>query len=88
MDNMLVKEEIDAIVNGNHSNVFAVLGIHRDKGSKKVFIRVYNPFANDIEIVDNGRKSLGKMTAPAKTSPSKHPRPASSQPTINCIFLL
>ena len=62
MDNMLAKEEIDAIVDGNHGNVFAVLGIHRDKGSKKIFIRVFNPFAAEIEIIDTNGKSLGKMT--------------------------
>ncbi len=61
MDNMLAKEEIDAIVNGNHGNVFAVLGIHRDKGTKKVFIRVFNPFASAIEIIDAGGKMLGVM---------------------------
>ena len=61
MDNMLSKEETDAIVNGNHGNVFAVLGIHRDKGSKKVFVRVFNPFASDIEIIDRKEKHLKKM---------------------------
>ena len=61
MDNMLSKEETDAIVNGNHGNVFAVLGIHRDKGSKKVFVRVFNPFAIDIEIIDKKEKHLKKM---------------------------
>ena len=62
MDNMLPKEEIEAIVNGDHGNVFAVLGIHRDKGSKKVFIRAYQPFAAAIEVIDDNGKSLGKMT--------------------------
>ena len=37
MDNLLSKEEMQAVIDGNHGNVFAVLGIHRDKGSKKVF---------------------------------------------------
>ena len=45
MDNLLSKEEMQAVIDGNHGNVFAVLGIHRDKGSKKVFIRAFNPFA-------------------------------------------
>lgn len=61
MDNMLAREEIDAVVNGDHGNVFAVLGIHRDKGSKKVFIRTFNPFASQIEVIDAAGKSLGKM---------------------------
>ena len=39
MENLLSKEEMNAIIDGNHSNVFAVLGIHRDKGSKNIFIR-------------------------------------------------
>ena len=61
MDNMLPKEEIEAIINGDHGNVFAVLGIHRDKGSKKIFIRAYQPFASAIEVIDDQKKSLGKM---------------------------
>ena len=61
MDNMLSKEEISAIVEGNHGNVFAVLGIHRNKGTKKVFIRAYQPFASSIEVVDKQGVSLGLM---------------------------
>ena len=41
MENLLSKEEMEAIITGNHGNVFAVLGIHRDKGSKK---SVYSHF--------------------------------------------
>ena len=61
MDNMLSKEEISAIVNGDHGNVFAVLGIHRNKGTKKIFIRAYQPFAASIEVIDEKGESLGKM---------------------------
>ncbi len=61
MDNMLSKEEITAIVEGDHGNVFAVLGIHRNKGTKKVFIRAYQPFASSIEVIDEKGESLGKM---------------------------
>ena len=52
MENLLPKEEIEAIINGDHGNVFAVLGIHRDKGLKKVFIRCFQPFANEVEVID------------------------------------
>ena len=62
MDNLLSKEEIDAIINGNHGNVFAVLGIHRDKGSKKVFIRAFNPFAQSMEVLNADNQSMGQMT--------------------------
>ena len=61
MDNLLSKEEIDAIINGDHSNVFAVLGIHRNKGTKKVFIRTFQPFAKSIEVIEYNGTSLGKM---------------------------
>ena len=61
MENMLSKEEITAIVDGNHGNVFAVLGMHRDKGSKKIFIRAYQPFAQQIEIIDKDNHILGQM---------------------------
>ena len=62
MDNLLAKEEMEAIIEGNHGNVFAVLGIHRDKGSKKVFIRAFNPFAISMEVIDENHQSLGQMT--------------------------
>lgn len=61
MDNMLSKEEISAIVNGDHGNVFAVLGIHRNKGTKKIFIRAYQPFAQMIEVIDLEGNVLEKM---------------------------
>ena len=38
------------------------LGIHRDKGSKKVFIRAFNPFAINMEVIDENNRSLGQMT--------------------------
>ena len=62
MNNALSKEEIEAIVNGDYGNIFAVLGIHRDKGSKKVFIRAFQPHAKEIEVIDDSGKSKGKMT--------------------------
>lgn len=62
MDNMLSEEEINAVVTGNHGNVFSVLGIHRDKGSKKVFIRAFQPFAASMEVIDPAGNSLGMMT--------------------------
>ena len=52
MKNMLSKEEIQAIVDANHSNVFTVLGLHRDKGSKEYFIRTFQPYSKKVEIVD------------------------------------
>ena len=61
MENLLPKEEIDAIINGDHSNVFAVLGIHRNKGTKKVFIRSFQPFASKMEVIDAKGKTLGQM---------------------------
>ncbi|MBQ8672368.1 MAG: 1,4-alpha-glucan branching protein GlgB [Alphaproteobacteria bacterium] len=61
MDNLLSEEETKAVINGDHGNVFAVLGIHRDKGSKKVFIRVYQPFADKIEVIAENGESLGEM---------------------------
>ena len=61
MENMLSKDEITAIVNGDHGNVFAVLGIHRNKGTKKVFIRAYQPFAESIDVIDRNGNILGKM---------------------------
>ena len=61
MENLLSKEEMEAVINGDHGNVFAVLGIHKDKGSKEVFIRAYQPHSKAIELIDNNNQSLGFM---------------------------
>ena len=62
MENLLSKEEMEAIINGDHSNPFAVLGIHKDKGSKEVFIRAYQPNSRSMELLDSNGASLGQMT--------------------------
>lgn len=62
MENLLSKEEMEAVISGDHGNVFAVLGIHRDKGSKNVFIRAYLPNTNSVELLDENNNSLGAMT--------------------------
>lgn len=62
MENLLSQAEMEAVINGNHGNVFSVLGIHKDKGSKEVFIRVYEPHAKSIEVVKTDGTSLGMMT--------------------------
>ena len=62
MEYLLSKEEMQAVINGDHGNVFAVLGIHRDKGSKEVFIRAYQPNTRSIEVLKNDGTSLGMMT--------------------------
>lgn len=61
MENLLSKEEMQAVIDGNHGNVFSVLGIHRDKGSKNTFIRAYLPHAEKVELTDDQNKSLGEM---------------------------
>ena len=62
MENLLSKEEMEAVINGDHGNVFAVLGIHRDKGSKNVFVRAYLPKTNSVELLDENNNSLGMMS--------------------------
>ncbi len=62
MEHLLPKEEISSIINGNHGNVFSVLGLHRDKGSKEFFIRVYEPGAKSVEVLKNDGGSFGFMT--------------------------
>ena len=62
MENLLSKEEMNAVINGDHGNVFAVLGIHRDKGSKEVFIRTYQPNTKSVELLKKDGSSLGMMT--------------------------
>ena len=62
MENLLSKEEMEAIINGDHGNAFAVLGIHRNKGSKEVFIRAYYPNTKSIEVIrKSDNSSLGYM---------------------------
>ena len=62
MENLLSKEEMEAIINGDHGNPFAVLGIHKDKGSKEVFIRTYQPHAKSVELINEKGDSLGFFT--------------------------
>ena len=62
MENLLSKEEMEAVISGNHGNVFAVLGIHKDKGSKEVFIRTYQPHAKSVELLKYDDSSLGYLT--------------------------
>ena len=61
MENLLSEAEMTAVIDGNHDNVFAVLGIHKDKGSKNIFIRTYQPNTSAVEILTPENKSLGKM---------------------------
>ena len=62
MENLLSKEEMESIINGDHGNAFAVLGIHRNKGSKEVFIRAYHPNTKSIEVIKKSdNSSLGFM---------------------------
>lgn len=61
MENLLSKEEMEAVINGDHGNVFAVLGIHKNKGSKEVFIRAYQPHTKSVEVIDYQNNSLGLM---------------------------
>ncbi|MDD4556573.1 MAG: 1,4-alpha-glucan branching protein GlgB [Alphaproteobacteria bacterium] len=61
LSNLLSKKEVEAIINGDYVNVFAVLGIHKDKGTKEVFIRTYQPDTNSVELLDAQDKSLGFM---------------------------
>lgn len=62
MQNLLSKEEMEAVINGDHGNVFAVLGIHKNKGSKEIFIRAYLPHSKSVEALDRDGNSLGVMT--------------------------
>ena len=62
MQNLLSKEEMEAVINGDHGNVFAVLGIHRNKGSKESYIRAYLPKSSAIEVISRDGSSRGFMT--------------------------
>ena len=62
MSNLLSKNEMECIINGDYENVMAVLGIHRDKGSKEIFIRAYKPNTKCIELLRGDGTSLGMMT--------------------------
>ena len=61
MKNILSDEEINALVSASHSNVFSVLGPHRDKGSKEFFVRTFQPFSKSVEIVDKNGKTIAQM---------------------------
>ncbi|MBR2300108.1 MAG: 1,4-alpha-glucan branching enzyme, partial [Alphaproteobacteria bacterium] len=61
MKNLLSQNEMNAIIEGNHDNVFAVLGMHKDKGSKNIFIRAFLPHTNSVDILSADGKNLGQM---------------------------
>ena len=62
MLDLLSHDQIEAIANGVHSNPFAVLGIHKNKGSKNVFIRAFYPNAKSIELIEKKtNKNFGYM---------------------------
>ena len=61
MNNLLSQNEVNAIIEGNHDNVFSVLGMHRDKGTKNIFIRAFLPHTNSVDILNYDGKNLGKM---------------------------
>ena len=61
MQNLLSKEEMEAVINGSHGNIFAVLGIHKNKGSKEVYIRAYLPHSKSVEVLRRDGSSLGQM---------------------------
>ena len=61
MNNLLSENEMKCIMDGDYENVMSVLGIHKDKGSKEVYIRAYKPNAKSIELLDGENNSLGLM---------------------------
>lgn len=62
MKNMLSNSEMEAIINSDYENVFSVLGIHKDKGTKDVYIRTFQPNTNSVEVINNDGVSKGVMT--------------------------
>ncbi|MBO7097215.1 MAG: hypothetical protein J6W11_01080, partial [Alphaproteobacteria bacterium] len=62
MKNLLSDSEMYAVIEGNHDNVFAVLGPHKDKGSKNIFIRAFIPHSNCVCVLSQDGQNLGQMT--------------------------
>lgn len=62
MKNMLSSKDMESIIHGDFEGVFSVLGIHKDKGTKEVYIRAYEPNTNKIDIVDKDGKNIISMT--------------------------
>ena len=60
MKNLLSKKDMKSIMDGDYENVMGVLGIHKDKGSKEVYIRAYKPNAKSIELLDYENNSKTK----------------------------
>lgn len=48
MENLLSDAEMEAVIDGDHGNVFAVLGIHRDKGSKTCLSALFSRMRNQL----------------------------------------
>ncbi|MBO4284690.1 MAG: 1,4-alpha-glucan branching protein GlgB [Alphaproteobacteria bacterium] len=61
MKNLLSQDVIDAVIDGNYEDIFAILGIHKDKGSKNVFIRAFLPHTTSVSLISEHGKNLGAM---------------------------
>ena len=62
-------EEIQAIVDAVHENVFAFLGMHAIEGGGGVVVRVFNPYAGEVSVVAADGLT-GTATAPARRTPN------------------
>jgi 1,4-alpha-glucan branching enzyme len=56
---MPVQAAIDALVAGRHGDPFAILGPHRT--DEETSIRVFAPAAQEVQVIDSDRRSLGSL---------------------------
>ena len=53
LTSFLDDEEVCAIVNAKHRDIFSVLGIHHDSNQKGLIIRAFLPEARGVEVIDS-----------------------------------
>jgi len=62
MDNLakslLANEEVSAIINARHQDIFAVLGMHQHPTSNGLIVRAFLPEATKVEVIDSKTNKL------------------------------
>jgi 1,4-alpha-glucan branching enzyme len=55
---LLGNEEIDAIINAKHQDIFSVLGMHKHPTESGLIVRAFLPEAQNVEVIDSKTNKL------------------------------
>ena len=57
-NSLLDSEENSAIIHAKHTDIFSVLGMHKDSASNKLIVRAFLPEALRVEVLDSKTNKL------------------------------